>query len=358
MYLGQCMQMQSDNGADSTNKRNMVPFRQCKLTELLFSNSFPSQNATHHRPNTPARSPQKAIMLVTADPLGDYNATSQILRYSALAREVTVPRAPSISHTIQLGPTPSSRPTTAQSNHTTTNGGRQTPSPAALEQISALEDQIATLSSQLEITNHHLTTERHRRLDAESAWRTASAALAETETALREELYAEYETRLEALQNRYRASWTEEAERVGEAWDRKVEILMTQQGAAVEVCEDRDDDNRVEELERENEGLRREVERLRRETQQRSPSKSTMMGRGGGGEMGTAAAVLTPRPPGVQQPLQLRPLRTPSRAVNAMPPPPPLATAGDEKAATARRQRVFGKAKKRWEVENDPFESD
>src|SRR5690606_4112554 len=67
----------------------VVPFRQCKLTELLFTNSFPPPNSTHRR------NPQRAVMIVTADPLGDYNATSQILRYSALAREVTVPRAPS-----------------------------------------------------------------------------------------------------------------------------------------------------------------------------------------------------------------------------------------------------------------------
>lgn len=84
MYLGQCMQMQSDN-ADPTKSSNIVPFRQCKLTELLFSNSFPSSSSSHHLARSP-KPPQKGIMIVTADPLGDYNATSQILRYSALAR--------------------------------------------------------------------------------------------------------------------------------------------------------------------------------------------------------------------------------------------------------------------------------
>ncbi|KAG9379582.1 Kinesin protein [Pyrenophora tritici-repentis] len=39
MYLGQCMQMQSDNQGGS---KNIVPFRQCKLTEILFSNSYPT----------------------------------------------------------------------------------------------------------------------------------------------------------------------------------------------------------------------------------------------------------------------------------------------------------------------------
>ena len=65
---------------------NLVPFRQCKLTELLFSNSFLSPSAAHASSSVGRRNPQKGVMIVTADPLGDFNATSQILRYSALAR--------------------------------------------------------------------------------------------------------------------------------------------------------------------------------------------------------------------------------------------------------------------------------
>ena len=34
-------------------------------------------------------------MIIAADPFGDFNATSQILRYSSLAKDVTVPRVPS-----------------------------------------------------------------------------------------------------------------------------------------------------------------------------------------------------------------------------------------------------------------------
>ena len=37
---------------------------------------------------------------MNADPHGDFSATSQILRYSALACEVTAPRIPSISQAI------------------------------------------------------------------------------------------------------------------------------------------------------------------------------------------------------------------------------------------------------------------
>lgn len=83
MCLGQCLQLQtqvSDNG-----KPAVVPWRQSKLTELLFSNSFSGAGGGGH----------KTSMIVTADAMGDFHATSQILRYSALAREVTVPRAAS-----------------------------------------------------------------------------------------------------------------------------------------------------------------------------------------------------------------------------------------------------------------------
>lgn len=83
MCLGQCLQLQtqiSENG-----KPAIVPWRQSKLTELLFSNSFSGAGGGGH----------KTSMIVTADAMGDFHATSQILRYSALAREVTVPRASS-----------------------------------------------------------------------------------------------------------------------------------------------------------------------------------------------------------------------------------------------------------------------
>lgn len=83
MCLGQCLQLQtqvSENG-----KPAVVPWRQSKLTELLFSNSFSGAGGGGH----------KTSMIVTADAMGDFHATTQILRYSALAREVTVPRASS-----------------------------------------------------------------------------------------------------------------------------------------------------------------------------------------------------------------------------------------------------------------------
>jgi len=44
---------------------------------------------------------------MAANPHGDFNATSQILHYSALAQEVTVPQIPSITQTILTAPSTS-----------------------------------------------------------------------------------------------------------------------------------------------------------------------------------------------------------------------------------------------------------
>lgn len=336
------MQMQSDISAEGGNKRNVVPFRQCKLTELLFSNSFPSTASSHHHNNS-NRSPQKAIMVVTADPLGDYNATSQILRYSTLAREVTVPRVPSLTSTMQLG-------THTQQHHRpgTSNSGRMTPSVVAAleEQLDNTLTEVTRLAEQLDVLHVQLRDERDRRRQAERGWRAAEDNMVEAEAALREELYAEYEERLEQLQRRYKASWDEEADRCEEHWDRKVEILTK----GIQVHEDDDEDGvvaaagsreqdreRIAELEDENAALRRQVEMLRREQQLRSPSKSYRSA-SGNTRLGAAApgVALTPK-------VQL-PLRTPSKGANVLP--------------GAKKQRVLGK--KRWGIENDsdPFDSD
>lgn len=346
MYLGQCMQMQSDNSAVDSSKRAIVPFRQCKLTELLFSNSFPSahsHSSSHHHHALP-RVPQKAIMVVTADPFGDYNATSQILRYSALAREVTVPRVPSATGAIQLGTTTirhatdaaaaPARPPTAQSA-----SGRITPSAAQAleEQLDNTLGEVARLGEQLDVLHLRLRDERARRVAAEASWRAAEENMVEVEAGLREELYAEYEGRLEALQRRYKASWDEEADRKDECWDRKVEILT--KGIAVHEDDDEEEGEgraaaaeRIAELEDENDALRRQVEALRRDQQARSPSKThRQVGRLASGP---GAVQLTPK--------ASLPLRTPSRGNAVLP--------------GARKQRVL-KAK-RWEVENDPFDSE
>ncbi|THX36626.1 P-loop containing nucleoside triphosphate hydrolase protein [Aureobasidium pullulans] len=261
MYLGQCMQMQSDN-ADPTKSSNIVPFRQCKLTELLFSNSFPSSSSSHHLARSP-KPPQKGIMIVTADPLGDYNATSQILRYSALAREVTVPRVPSYTSTM----IPLARPGTAAS-------GRLTPStPAPMD--AALEtalSELALLRQDLELTQLRLEEETQRRKEAESSWLTAEQRLENLELELRDEIWEEFESQLESERRRYHAAREAEQEHVEQHLDKKLEILTRGLGE-VEVCEDEEaeGDEKIAELEDENQRLREKLQAVEREKENQSP---------------------------------------------------------------------------------------
>ncbi|KNG49665.1 kinesin family protein [Stemphylium lycopersici] len=268
MYLGQCMQMQSDNAGGS---KNIVPFRQCKLTELLFSNSYPSSTRTAHQ----HRSPQKSIMVVTADPKGDFNATSQILRYSALAREVTVPRVPSLTDTI-LSTIPQKRPGTASSSRTAPSG-RTTPS-AIVEELDAANDEIARLTAELEVFALRLSEETARRKAAESSWALAEDHMADLEQEIRDECYLEMEAAVDQERRRWQAALENEQDNQQAHMDSKIDVVIratkAQMKQQVKVYEDPDPElrDRLDELERENEMLRAKLEAKERETQLRSAS--------------------------------------------------------------------------------------
>lgn len=289
MYLGQCMQLQSDNSSSSTAQ--IVPFRQCKLTELLFSNSYPSTNSRSD--NTPKKAPQKAIMIVTADPLGDFNATSQILRYSALAREVTVPRVPSVTSTIAQSIPAFNRPGTAMSTSGMTSG-RNTPALPSQHQMEAELQQafneIAMLREELEIQALRLQEETNRRRQAEQSWKAAESRTDSLEQEIREEVWGEMEAQLEQEQRRWKAARDNDRED-GEAFvDRKLDILakgmedmsVIGEEDELDVYEDEDEEpsmlERTEELEDENERLREQIREMqmkevREKENQRSPSK-------------------------------------------------------------------------------------
>ncbi|OAA65677.1 kinesin family protein [Niveomyces insectorum RCEF 264] len=327
MYLGQCLQMQSDMG--SSSKPNVVPFRQCKLTELLFSNSFPSASMVQSSQlgQSVRRNPQKAVMIVTADPHGDFNATSQILRYSALAREITVPRIPSITQTLMattnaqqagmhsglfLGSSP---PSSTISNGSSSGGNGQghghghgngiqhhrpffppgsntthvgphharTFSPCSnassedrvTMEIAALE--IARMSEEIDYLRASLEQESERRLEAESRLLSLTDRVLELEQEIREDCAAEFEQRLVLEMARWKAGLEVEKERGEEHWDRKVEVMERLQSAAAETNDAADYENKenvlVENLEEENERLRQEIQVLKRELTSRSPTK-------------------------------------------------------------------------------------
>ncbi|GKZ29263.1 hypothetical protein AbraIFM66950_004069 [Aspergillus brasiliensis] len=258
MYLGQCLQMQSD--IQDGNKAAMVPFRQCKLTELLFSNSFPSANqATGLN-----RHPQKAIMIVTADPMGDYNATSQILRYSALAREVAVPRAPSIAESI-LSSTLGSRHGSAS--------GRNTPSMGTNEELEKALAEVARLTAENESLSVRLAEEEILRTDFELRLKASEERRITIEQEVREECWNEMDERMEEERKRWQTALDQQSGFNDEHLDKKIEIVSR----GFQIYEDPkpSSDERVEDLEFENDQLRSKIAALERELNCRSPTKKS-----------------------------------------------------------------------------------
>ena len=151
-------------------------------------------------------------MIVTADPLGDFNATSQILRYSALAREVTVPRIPSVSSTILSG-----TPARVPSGQTSPNGVR---TDEAVVEMAFSE--IARLNEEVEILNVRLTEEEGRRREAEENWQKAEEKAEQIEMEVREECWSEMERRTEEERRRWMGAWGEEVSFA--RWDTKIRI--------------------------------------------------------------------------------------------------------------------------------------
>jgi Kinesin motor domain len=212
MYLGQCLQVQSDCQHDGS--KPIVPFRQCKLTELLFSNSFPSSSHA----NGSYRTPQKAVMIVTADPQGDFNATSQILRYSALAREVTVPRVPSVTSTIVGNGL----------KYPGIHNGRSSPqdhyfSAQGLEQAN---NEVEMLSEECNALSVRLAQEEIKRTEAELKLQAQEERMLVTEQEIREDCWVEMEQRIEEEKERWRRVWEEERLRGERYVDGKLEIMQ------------------------------------------------------------------------------------------------------------------------------------
>ena len=286
MYLGQCMQMQVENA--KSNIQSIVPFRQCKLTEILFSDSLSSSH----------RSRQKAVMIVTADPLGDYNATSQILKYSALAKKIENPRVTSTAQSIGLAPGSRNGPAS----------GRATPS-AIMEDLEAALEQITRLRDELEVTQLQLQEETNRRLEAEALWASSETRIDEMlqarEEEVRAEVYDEMEKQMMLEKRKRAAARDEEMDRQDDYVDRKLEIMargisvyeddqeniephpeleddvveglaqrvgsMALRGTGRKVSEK--ENPRLSELEDENSRLRAQLANAEREKGLRSPSK-------------------------------------------------------------------------------------
>ncbi|TLS31376.1 hypothetical protein PpBr36_03434 [Pyricularia pennisetigena] len=319
MYFGQCLQLQATAG--NSAKPTNLSFRHCKLTEILFSNNFASNG--FNKSYSARRAPQKGVLIVNADPHGEFSSTSQILRYSALACEVMAPRIPSITQTILAAAAKTIHPNSqreannsmflssspilsspalhhrpffppgsvAGSSNSVPQYSDNSPnvqrtfSPVsnsssderATMEAAALE--IARLSEELEYMRSSYETERARRVEAEDQLLSVEDRLLDLEQEIREDCAAEFEQRLAVELARWKASMELEKERGEEHWDRKIEVY--ERAANVQVLatdgDENDGDNKenvlIENLEEENARLRREVQVLKRELLGRSPTK-------------------------------------------------------------------------------------
>ncbi|CAG8124707.1 unnamed protein product [Penicillium salamii] len=269
MYLGQCLQMQSN--IQEGMKTALVPYRQCKLTELLFSNSFPSSSQMSR-----GQYPQKAIMVVTADPVGDFNATSQILRYSALAREVTVPRAPSVCESII---------SVASSSHRSASG-RSSHHFDATEELERAAAEINRLTRDCHALAVKLAEEEIARSEVETRLQAAEERCLMVEQDVREECWAEMDEKMEEERKRWQNAWDEQVNTIHQALCAKLNIVRsvatmstsTRRSSLSPVdsrvlFEDTDSNDRMDELEQENDQLRRKLAAFEREMLSKSPSR-------------------------------------------------------------------------------------
>jgi hypothetical protein len=213
-------------------------------------------------------------MIVTADPVGDFNATSQILRYSALAREITVPRIPSVTSTILASGSSQSYFSASGSA-----GRMRTPTETEREtmEIAALE--IARMSEEIDGLRAELVAETQRRMEVEAHLMSSEEKMLELEMEIREECFQEMENKMVLEMERWKARWAGEMDRADEHVDRKLEILTR----GIEIHDDENKENYVqrtetEELQDDNERLRHQVAQLQRELQGRSPSKRSILG--------------------------------------------------------------------------------
>lgn len=234
----------------------------------------------------PRRNPQRGVMIVTADPTGDFNATSQILRYSALAREVTVPRIPSITATILAnGSVPAGnggrsispvqyhnqRPFVPAGGYASYRNHTPVDDRATME-IAALE--IARLSDEIDQMRAETDAHMEARFTAEAHLLSMEDRLIDLEAAIRDECAAEFEQTLMLELARSKTSLALEQERSEEHWDRKVDLLERGLDNADGSGDEYNKENvLVEDLSQEVERLRRENAVLKRELASRSPTK-------------------------------------------------------------------------------------
>lgn len=146
-------------------------------------------------------------MILAADPLGDFNATSQMLRYSALAKEVTVPRVPSVNETVMSGPLGAAKRISEGSR-----GG--SPKAALKEELDAAAAHISRVTDECESLAVRVAEEEIARSELELRLRAAEGRNLIIEQEIREEAWAEMEERVEEERRKWQNAWADQVSRM------------------------------------------------------------------------------------------------------------------------------------------------
>lgn len=220
--------------------------------------------------------PQKGIMIVTADPQGDFNSTLQILKYSALASETTAPSVASNMVVSTSGTVISPKNNNARDAvNPRTVPPNDTANPPAVvdhEMIKHLIDRLEeteilfrNAEDARKNAEKQCTEALQRLVLAKQQAREAEDQALQIEIQVREELTEEFEKRERALHYAYMKRIKDEEEAGREFVDNKLELAMRK--LELDGSSGDDDDEaweKVEELKVENEALKIEVERLKR----------------------------------------------------------------------------------------------
>lgn len=147
-----------------------------------------------------------------------------------------------------------------------------------LEELESANAEIARLTQEVEIFALRLTEETARRKSAESSWAAAEDHMQDLEQEVRDECYAELETAVDQERRRWQAALDDEQDNQQNHLDNKIDVVIKATKASmreeVKVYEDPDPElqQRLEELERENEVLKAKLEAKDREAMGRSAS--------------------------------------------------------------------------------------
>ncbi|KAK6356660.1 hypothetical protein TWF718_001000 [Orbilia javanica] len=251
MFLGQCLELSTTQSLGHAPK---VPYRQSKLTELLFTNSY-----------NPAAEPQIAAIIVTADPAGDFNATSQMLKYSALAKSSVNPRPP----TVMSGRSVSG--SSLFSHFSVVSGSTEERPDSALSALSVLSGPRAMLSqdmmNMIVLLQRQLREADEKVKAAEKKAEEAEAKCLEIEMQVREEVTSDMELRIGLMEKRMLLKLQDQAEKEEVHVDHKLDILkrtLMETNDENDRARDMEIEEYVRELEAENNSLRNEVQALKR----------------------------------------------------------------------------------------------